>query len=173
VDERHRAAGPRILRGHQRKARTQRQPHAMPHGHADARPPGEKSGVRRSFMLKTILACCAVTVAFAQAPNRDLGYTDTPMLPGLPYHVHDPARPRPPVVTAAAQVGGAPSDAIVLFDGRDLSQWQSKPWKVENGYFEVVPGTGDLATKQSFGDVQLHVEWAAPAMIRGTSQNRG
>ena len=124
-------------------------------------------------MVKTILICCSVMVAFAQTPNRDLGYTDTPMLPGLPFHVHDPARPHPPVVTAAAQVGGAPSDAIVLFDGRDLSQWQPKPWKVENGYFEVVPGTGDLATKQSFGDVQLHVEWAAPVEIRGTSQNRG
>lgn len=129
-------------------------------------------------MVKILLLSCAVAIAFAQAPNRDLGYTDTPMLPGLPYRVHDPARPHPPVVTPAAQAGGAPSDSIVLFDGRDLSQWQpvranGRPWKVENGYFEVVPGTGDLRTKQSFSDVQLHVEWAAPAEIRGTSQNRG
>ena len=124
-------------------------------------------------MVRMILIYCAVAVALAQAPNRDLGYTDTPILPGLPYHVHDPARPHPQVVTAAQQVGGAPSDAMVLFDGRDLSQWRPKPWKIENGYFEVVPGTGDLATKQSFGDVQLHAEWAAPAVIRGTSQNRG
>ena len=129
-------------------------------------------------MAKLILACCVAAVAVAQAPNRDLGYTDTPKLPGLPYLVHDPARPHPAVVTPAAQAGGAPSDAIVLFDGRDLSQWQparanGRLWKVENGYFEVIPGAGDVATKRSFGDVQLHVEWAAPLEIRGTSQNRG
>ena len=105
-------------------------------------------------------------VMFGQA-NHDLGYDDTPMLPGLPFHVHDPKRPHPPVVTPAAQAGGAPSDAIVLFDGKDLSQWQSGKgnWKVTDGYFQVVPGAGDLATKQKFGDVQLHVEWAAPVEI--------
>jgi hypothetical protein len=129
-------------------------------------------------MHKLFLACCVASAALAQTPDHDLGYTDTPMLPGLPYHVHDPARPHPPVVTPAAQQGGAPSDAIVLFDGRDLSNWRptranGKVWKIENGYFEVVPGTGDMATKQSFGDIQLHVEWAAPATIRGNSQNRG
>jgi hypothetical protein len=108
--------------------------------------------------------------------SHDLGYDDTPMLPGLPFHVHDPQRPHPPVVTPSAQAGGAPSDAIVLFDGKDLSQWQAQPhgsWKVANGTLEVAPGAGDLATKQKFGDVQLHVEWAAPVEIRGNSQNRG
>src|SRR5205809_7192782 len=113
-----------------------------------------------------------------QNVNRDLGYTDTPMLPGLPYHVHDPAQQHPRAVPPGAQVGGAPSDAVVLFDGKDLSGWEiRKPnggaWKVENGYFEVAPGAGDLATKEKFGDCQLHVEWAAPAQIRGNSQNRG
>ena len=48
-----------------------------------------------------------------------------------------------------------------------------QPWKVENGYVEVVPNAGDIRTKEKFGDVQLHVEWAAPAVVRGTSQNRG
>ena len=98
------------------------------------------------------------------------------MLPGLPFHVHDPLRPHPPVVTPASQSGGAPSDAIVLFDGKDLSEWQSRgrgSWKVGDGYLEVVPNAGDLATKQKFGDVQLHVEWAAPVEVRGNSQNRG
>lgn len=112
---------------------------------------------------------------FGQTANPNLGYTDTPMLPGLPYHVHDPARPHPRVVTPALQPGGAPSDAIVLFDGRDLSQWvpTRQMWKVENGYLEVVPNSGDLRTKEKFGDVQLHVEFAAPAQISGSSQNRG
>ena len=126
-------------------------------------------------MQRLALILLAPIALFGQTPNHDLGYDDTPILPGLPFHVHDPKRPHPPVVTPAAQPGGAPSDAIVLFDGKDLSQWTAarRPWKVENGYVEVVPGSGDLSTKQKFGDVQLHVEWAAPAEIRGTSQNRG
>jgi hypothetical protein len=126
--------------------------------------------------MRRILPILFATLGvFGQGVNHDLGFDDTPILPGLPFHVHDPKRPHPPVVTPAAQAGGAPSDAIVLFDGKDLSQWQSAKgnWKVGDGYFEVAPGTGDLATKQKFGDVQLHVEWAAPAEVRGTSQNRG
>jgi hypothetical protein len=72
-------------------------------------------------------------------------------------------------------VGAAPSDAVVLFGGKDLSHWTAakQPWKVEGGYVEVVPNAGDLRTNQKFGDVQLHVEWAAPAQVRGASQNRG
>jgi Domain of Unknown Function (DUF1080) len=123
----------------------------------------------------------------AQSPaNHDLGFKDTPMLPGLPYHVHDSDRPHPPVVTPSDQPGGPPSDAIVLFNGKDLSAWQGHPstitkagaagppeWKLENGYFEVVPKTGDLATKEKFGDCQLHVEWSERPDITGTSQGRG
>jgi hypothetical protein len=128
-------------------------------------------------------------------PNNDLGYTDTPLVPGQQWHVHDPARPHPPVVTPGENPGDAPSDAIILFDGKDLSHWQAatqvmptpgqapptgpviRPgppgWKVENGYMEVVLGSGDIATKEKFGDVQLHVVFAEPAEIRGNSQNRG
>jgi 3-keto-disaccharide hydrolase len=128
-------------------------------------------------MTKSLVAFVILVgaVVAAQAPNTDLGYTDTPMLPGQSYRVHDPARPHPRVVTPGAQPGGAPSDAIVLFDGRDLSSWTTtkQAWKVENGYVEVLPGGGDLRTKERFGDVQLHVEWAAPAQARNTSQNRG
>ena len=113
----------------------------------------------------------ASTALLAQNANHDLGYTDTPMLPGLPFHVHDPARPRPPAVTPGTN-GTAPSDAVVLFDGKNLSEWTGK-WKVENGYLEVVPHSGDLVTKQKFGDVQLHIEWAAPAEVKGNSQGRG
>ena len=129
-----------------------------------------------------------VPIILAQTPqkeNHDLGFKDTPMLPGLPYHVHDPDRPHPKVVTPSGQPGGPPSDAIVLFDGHDLSHWQSMAspithkgggvpeWKLENGYFESVPGTGDLATKEKFGDIQLHIEWSEPADITGKSQARG
>lgn len=121
--------------------------------------------------------------------NNDLGYTDTPLVPGQQWHVHDPARPHPPVVTPGENTNwDAPSDAIILFDGKDLSHWlpatQVMPegpkfregapgWKVENGYMEVVLGSGDIATKEKFGDIQLHVVFANPAEIRGNSQNRG
>src|SRR5499427_10182409 len=127
----------------------------------------------KTSILTAVLALSLVALVYAQ--NRDLGYTDTPMLPGLPYHVHDPARPHPPVVTPAAQPGGAPSDAIVLFDGKDLSHWTAtrQLWKVENGYMEVTPNAGDVRSKEKFGDSQLHIEWAAPAQVRGNTQNRG
>ncbi len=132
------------------------------------------------------LALIALFPARGQAPNHNLGFEDTPMLPGLPWHVHDDRRPHPKVVTPSDHCGGAPSDAIVLFDGQNLDAWTAHAssithagaagapeWKVENGYFEVVPHTGDIATKEKFGNVQLHVEWSEPPDIKGTSQSRG
>ncbi|HEX5786532.1 MAG TPA: DUF1080 domain-containing protein [Woeseiaceae bacterium] len=85
--------------------------------------------------------------------------------------------PEPPVVTPGTQ-GGAPDDAVVLFDGDDLDAWQgvdggAAKWRVGDGWFEVVPGTGNIATRETFGDVQLHVEWQAPTEIEGEGQGRG
>ncbi|MEY4135840.1 MAG: 3-keto-disaccharide hydrolase [Saprospiraceae bacterium] len=87
--------------------------------------------------------------------------------------------PEPRVVTPGALNHQPPSDAVVLFDGTSLDNWKSAdkdapaPWKVENGYFQVVPKTGGIETKASFGDVQLHIEWKAPAEIKGSGQGRG
>jgi hypothetical protein len=72
----------------------------------------------------------------------------------------------------------APSDAIVLFDGKDLSSWKSRDgsaakWKIEDGAFTVVKGTGDITTRQKFGDYQMHIEWKIPEDIQGQSQARG
>jgi hypothetical protein len=112
----------------------------------------------------------------------DLGFTDTPRFPNLPWRVHDPDRPHPPVVTPGGTPGAPPSDAVVLFDGKDLSRWVHRrpegesldpKWLVRDGYFEVAPRTGPLSTRESFGDVQLHIEWAAPEGIVGDSQGRG
>ena len=100
------------------------------------------------------------------------------------WEIHDRNRPVPPVVTPGTAStedapGKPPSDAVVLFEGKDLSQWVQKKdggpvkWKVANGYFEVVPKTGDLRTKESFGDCQLHVEFAEPDPPKGEDQDRG
>ena len=141
-----------------------------------------------------VFAIIAAAFVIAQQPQTgqssgpppqkpaDLGFTDTPILPGLPYHVHDPARPHPRVVTPGTMAGAPPSDAVVLFDGKDLSQWTHRneqgvlsapKWIVRDGYFEVVPRSGPLSTRESFGDIQLHLEWATPAEITANSQGRG
>ena len=115
--------------------------------------------------------------------NAPVGYDDTPVLPGSKWRVHDAQRPQPKIVTPGTastpeQPGLPPSDANVLFDGTDLSKWVSREggdaqWKVQDGYAEVVPKTGNIMTKEHFGDCQLHVEWAAPAEVVGHSQGRG
>jgi hypothetical protein len=93
---------------------------------------------------------------------------------------HSLERPKPPVVNPGPErpPAPAPSDAVVLFDGKDLSKWRSvnggpAPWKLADGYMEVVPGTGDIHTDQAFGDCQLHVEFAEPLPATGESQERG
>ena len=87
--------------------------------------------------------------------------------------VHDTERPAPAVVTPGAEPGQAPSDAIVLFDGTDLSQWQPTKWVIRDGYMESVKGAGYIRTKESFGSCQLHVEFATPANVKGNGQGRG
>jgi hypothetical protein len=111
------------------------------------------------------------------------GYSDTPVINGQKWKVHDLERPRPALVKPAPyQAAPPPSDAIVLFDGKDLAQWEQvarggaagePKWKVENGYLEIVPRHGRLRTKQAFGDVQLHVEWMVPMEAKGNGQAIG
>ncbi len=100
----------------------------------------------------------------------------------IKYDVHDITRDRPRVMTAPRRLGQPPADAIVLFDGTDLSEWVSDEngggparWKVENGYMEVVKETGDIRTKKAFGNCQLHIEWATPRKVspKETGQKRG
>ncbi|HZS07972.1 MAG TPA: DUF1080 domain-containing protein [Blastocatellia bacterium] len=90
-----------------------------------------------------------------------------------------PPKTEPPIVTPGARPGDPPSDAIVLFDGKDLSAWKSlkdggeAKWEVKDGAMVVARGTGDVVTKQEFGDCQLHIEWATPAEVKGEGQGRG
>lgn len=137
------------------------------------------------------MLAAAALVAAQEQPKQEYagddirGYSDTPQIPGQKWKVHDMERPRPPKVKPGPYVMQAPpSDAIVLFDGKDLSQWvqqvrggsgatQEPKWKVENGYIEIVPRTGRLRTKDSFGDCQLHVEWQIPKEAKGDGQSIG
>lgn len=111
-----------------------------------------------------------------QPENASLGYSDTPVLPGSEYHVHDGERPQPRVVTPGVGTQ-APSDAKILFDGVHLRDWEGKDgparWKLEAGYMEVAPGTGNIRTRDKFGDMQLHLEFASPTVVKGNGQGRG
>lgn len=112
--------------------------------------------------------------------DKDTPPTQEETRPEIQWKVHDPDRPQPPIVNPgpAGDPVPAPSDAIILFDGTDLSQWEDSKglparWKVENGHMEVVKKTGSILSKQKFGDCQLHIEWAAPLPAEGEGQERG
>lgn len=127
----------------------------------------------------TIVLACGVAV---RAEEKKVGYRDTPMLPGGKWHVHDSERPQAKAVTPGTEgsqevPGKAPSDAVVLFDGTDLSKWRKAKggdagWKVENGVAQV-NGSGDIASKEEFGDCQVHIEWSSPNPPQGDIMNRG
>ncbi len=79
---------------------------------------------------------------------------------------------QPPIVTPGATDREPPSDAIVLFDGKDLSKWNNADrWSIQQG--DLIAGRGKLVSKESFGDCQLHLEWSAPTPPKGSGQGRG
>jgi hypothetical protein len=128
--------------------------------------------MRKVWFLLTVYA-----LLLAGVPPACAAQVDTK------WKIHDLNRPLPPVIdpgTPSTQdsPGRPPSDAVVLFDGKDLSKWAHKDgsaakWKVENGYAEVVAKTGYIYTKEAFGDCQLHVEFTEPVPPKGESQERG
>jgi hypothetical protein len=126
-------------------------------------------------MMMRAAALAAVLVAGPAAAQDKPGFKDTPVLPGGKWRVHDADRPYPTVTTPAVQPGAPPSDAVVLFDGRSLDAWtpSKAPWTVANGAMTIPKGAGNLTTKQSFGDVQLHLEFMSPNPPTRTSQDRG
>lgn len=133
------------------------------------------------FISFSSLTLCALTTSALAASSGPRFYGDPPD-DHHPWAVHDGNRPQPKVVTPGTfstqeQAGKPPSDAVILFDGTDLSKWRGDKgdaqWKVENGYTEVVPGTGQIQTREGFGDCQLHVEFATPKKVEGNSQGRG
>ena len=120
-----------------------------------------------------VLPLSAADLVHAKDGSGVYGYKDTPKLPWCNYLVHDPDRPAPPRVNPGAAPAPAPvpSDAVVLFDGKDLSQWQPSDWKVEDGCIEAV--SGELTSKRSFGNCQIHLEWMDPANFQGPWYNQG
>jgi len=101
-------------------------------------------------------------------------FSQTPQEPGT----FLPPRNEPPIVTPGRTASEPPSDALILFDGKDFSHWRTKEgnevkWQVRDGYLEVLPKTGDIVTREEFGDCQLHIEWATPSVVAGEGQGRG
>jgi hypothetical protein len=87
-------------------------------------------------------------------------------------------KPEAPLVTPGKTAADAPSDAIVLFDGKSLSAWVSEKggdagWTIADNAMTVKPGSGGIKTKQGFGSCQLHIEWRAPEVVKGEGQGRG
>ncbi|MCW1924100.1 DUF1080 domain-containing protein [Luteolibacter arcticus] len=126
--------------------------------------------------IRHILVATTLVSAAASAAE---GFKDTPLIPGSKWHVHDPDRPKPPVVEPGkefSQLANAPQDAVVLFNGKDFSKWQGEKgevkWKIEGDYAETTK-TGRIRTKDEFGDFQLHLEFATPAKVEGNGQGRG
>jgi len=124
---------------------------------------------RISSMIRIYLSIMMMTFCFAQVFSQQ----GDPKLT----EVYSPV---PPVVTPGHNAGDAPSDAIILFDGKNLDQWRSvkdtnaaADWIVSNGIITVNKKAGNIETKKRFMDYQLHIEWRIPENISGTGQARG
>jgi hypothetical protein len=135
--------------------------------------------MQNSFLKKTILSALFSGLFLYSHAQEQPGKVPEPM-PMKP-QMTEFWEPEPKVVTPGKVpsnlVVPPPSDAIVLFDGKDLSKWKGKDgeakWRVSDGVFTVNKGTGDIETKDTFEDFQLHIEWRIPADIQGESQARG
>lgn len=127
------------------------------------------------FAIKASFLCASFIVMVSSTQAQA---TDTTMKPEMTeFYAPVPAVVTPGKPSASGFIS-APSDAIVLFDGTDLSKWKGKDggpakWEVKNGVITVKKGTGDISTVQDFNDFQLHIEWSAPATITGSGQARG
>jgi len=135
--------------------------------------------MKNRYIIFLSLAVSFICLPLIQVNAQDQYPQQAPMKPEMSeYWI-----PQPKVVTPGNTTGNAfisaPSDAFVLFDGKDLSQWKSAndggdaKWKVHDGVFTVDKKAGDILTKKEFGDFQLHAEWQVPKNITGENQARG
>jgi hypothetical protein len=137
---------------------------------------------RKGRVVAAVAAVCAAALAaqvkleYAKDGSGIFGYRDTPVQAWSGYRVHDPDRPNPKRIdpgefSSEAKPGRPPSDAVVLFGGRDLAKWKSNQWKIEGG--ELVAGEGNLDTADDYGSFQLHLEWRVPAEETPNIMDRG
>jgi hypothetical protein len=129
----------------------------------------------KKILLSAAFLAAAVQVS-AQYSSTPPEVSPMPMKPEMT----EIWEPEVPVVTPGKNLGDAPSDAIILFDGSNLDQWvsskdpsQPAPWTIVGDHMEVKPGSGDIKTKMKFGDCQLHLEFSAPDKVESVSQGRG
>lgn len=130
----------------------------------------------RAFLLVATVIITALLVANLMTDTvtlSQLGLTKNPHISGQKWRVHDVDRPLPKVVQTAALAEPLrpPSDAIVLFNGDNLDQFVNKSLLIEND--AMIMGKGGQQTIDSYGDIQLHVEWASPNPPIAEGQNRG
>jgi hypothetical protein len=134
----------------------------------------------KRYLAISLLSVPALLV-FSQEKPSPVGYSDTPVIPGSKWKVHDIDRPRPEPVAPGAKLGDAPADAIILFDGKNTDAFFSRkkdnpspqpcPWQIENG--ELLVNGGDCWTKQEFASCQFHIEWKSEPHTKGNSQKKG
>ena len=125
--------------------------------------------IQSVFSLVAFLATFVAAISIVQIGNAQLT---------TGWKAHDLKLTQPTVVTPSEKIGGAPDDAIVLFDGTDMTKWVGRngneaKWKIVDGAMESVPKSGFVFSKEKFGDCQVHLEFASPAKVRGTGQGRG
>ncbi len=121
----------------------------------------------KNIAILILLSLCGISVVYGQGRDRESLDPEVTEV----WKLVDK-------VTPAETIGNAPSDAAVLFDGSSLDAWihldgSAAKWDVANGAFMVKKGTGDIKTRETFGDIQLHIEWMAPTDVEGTGQDQG
>jgi len=129
--------------------------------------PSNSTRMRSTASILFLLAAAVAAGGFVQSGDGSFQYA-----------VHDLKRPQPAIVTPGpACVSTAPSDAIVLFGGKDISAWKTGDqgaaagWAVKDGVLTIVPGSGDISTRESFGDCQFHIEWMVPTDLQCKGQH--
>ncbi len=137
--------------------------------------------IKKSTICSSLLVLAVAGAAALAATASQRGRNDEPVIPGTNWHVHDRDRPQPRIVAPAAAFSDnapPPADAVVLFDGKDLSKWltpndQPAGWQVDQSGGFVKTGRYNIHTKDRFADFQLHVEFATPARSACSDQSRG
>jgi hypothetical protein len=132
-----------------------------------------------SIQFSKFVVCAALLAASIPLSARAVTPGQDANAPKMKPEDTEVWEPVPAKVTPGATCGAAPSDAVILFDGKNLDQWVSNKtkgpseWIVANGEMTVNKASGSIETKQSFTNYQLHIEWKVPSDIEGTGQARG